>query len=380
MCGSALAGHTAPPQAKKVLVVSTNQDETIDTSAGTTSSDHAGRKPVPKAMRNLMRSREQETVWQVIPSSRHTNSDEKPLLSMKTAYTLRHRRDCHEKDVHDLGQRTVEINHKNNATGCEGCLSPQLAQRKNEKQKQGEIRDKLGPSDREEKPYAVLRRPNHSAERRIFIHQSHTREFGRCDKAETLHAEDPRTRLRIQEGGLARGRCNQKQRTPSCVLHPRETRWIGIPIQYSRLSSTSSLTATRSTLQIWSVRKKKIQVLPDSQRLRPLLRHWDIPTSAAALGVQENGNFNEDEKTDSPRCPLQSGGKQKFIGTTICRCGAEIKEPNRISKKNSSSHARGQLRQHQGLASTRDHSSTFARKPHTATAPITNCTGKSREH
>ena len=63
-----LLGHTAPPQAKKVLVVSTNQDETIDTSAGTTSSDHAGRKPVPKAMRNPHASREQETVWQVIPS------------------------------------------------------------------------------------------------------------------------------------------------------------------------------------------------------------------------------------------------------------------------------------------------------------------------
>ena len=184
---------------------------------------------------------------------------------------------------------------------------------------------------------------------RIFIHQSIQGNSG-----DAISRNTSRRRSSHKAAHPRRRPCTWKMQSktedPSCVLHPRETRWIGIPIQYSRLSSTSSLTATRSTLQIWSVRKKENSSSSRLPTLRPLLRHWDIPTSAAALGVQENGNFNEDEKTDSPRCPLQSGGKQKFIGTTICRCGAEIKEPNRISKKNSSSHARGPLRQHQGLA------------------------------
>ena len=270
--------------------------------------------------------------------------------------------------MHDLGQRTVEINHKNNAKGCERCLSPQLAQRKNEKHKQGEIRDRLGPSDREEKPCAVLRRPNHSAERRIFIHQSHTREFGRCDKAETLHAEDPRTRLRIQEGGLARGRCNQKQRTPSCVLYPRETRWIGIPIQYSRLSSTSSLTATRSTLQIWSVRKKKISSssrLPTVASSASTLGHTTVRSST---GCARERQFSMKTKRQIRQDVLSRvvANRNSLVPRFVV---AAQKQRNLTEdqKRTAQATLRGQLRQHQGLASTRDRSSTFGRKPHTAT-------------
>ena len=45
---------------------------------------------------NHARSGEQDIIWQLLPCSSHTNSDEKPLLSTKIAYILRHQRDFRE--------------------------------------------------------------------------------------------------------------------------------------------------------------------------------------------------------------------------------------------------------------------------------------------
>ena len=71
---------------EKGFIGKAKQDETTDTSAGTTHS----------VTRNPMRSGEQDIIWQLIPRSRHTNSEETPLLSRKTAHFPRHKRDCHE--------------------------------------------------------------------------------------------------------------------------------------------------------------------------------------------------------------------------------------------------------------------------------------------
>ena len=44
-----------------------------------------------------MRSGERGVNLHLVPSSRHTNSDEKPVLTKKTSYIPRHERDCLEK-------------------------------------------------------------------------------------------------------------------------------------------------------------------------------------------------------------------------------------------------------------------------------------------
>ena len=127
---------------------------------------------------------------------------------------------------------------------------------KNEKHKQGEIRDKLGPSDREENPTPssedqITEQNVESLSIRAIqgdsgdaIKPKHfTQKIlaqGCASKKEVLHVEDA-----------------IKNRGPQAVYFTLVNPLVRIPIEYSRLSSTSSLTATRSTLQIWSVRKKK---------------------------------------------------------------------------------------------------------------------------
>ena len=89
-----------------------------------------------------MRSGEQEEIWQFIPCSRYKNSQEKPSLSKKTAYSLRHKRDYHGSEgvwssaahkalgttakvsLHTLNSKNAEEPPTQQDTGSAGPLGP----------------------------------------------------------------------------------------------------------------------------------------------------------------------------------------------------------------------------------------------------------------
>ena len=85
-----------------------------------------------------------------IPCARQTNRDEQQSLSKKTACILRHKLHlwCMFLATHLAMPNVVKRS-----------LSQQVAQRIDENHRQREVREKLGPSDRERKPCALLGRP-----------------------------------------------------------------------------------------------------------------------------------------------------------------------------------------------------------------------------
>ena len=119
---SPLGWHAAPLQAKR-FSDRTNQDKIIDTSADTTLTIMQRETLWLKSGGDPMCAGGPEIIWQLIPCSRNTNSEQKQLLSKKPRVHYKIHPSLSQKKWHIFLDNVQDNDYKINVKSCERTLS-----------------------------------------------------------------------------------------------------------------------------------------------------------------------------------------------------------------------------------------------------------------
>ena len=196
-----------------------------------------------------MRSKEQGTIRQVTPCSRHTNSEDKPLLSKKTAYSLLLESDCHENYVVRSQATYNVILTRATPEAAEG-LSPyswlKQLKKKNTDKERYEISWDFGPQGETPRfPRMTISHFN------MWNLSEQYNTFGRCGSAKLFHAKSSRKRQQkklyhtrythfenaIKESGIVVGGFNRSKGRQTLSLYTRQ------PVGHNSRSTTYGLQA-----------------------------------------------------------------------------------------------------------------------------------------
>ena len=121
--------------------------------------------------------------------------------------------------------------------------------RNDKNHRQGEIRDILGPLNRDGKPFAKLRRTVQMTTCGTFQEMRYIRSSSRRRPSEKVtQRRSTASVCTTYENAIKEGGSIKTEDDKQCTAHPRQPPGLRIRVHTARLASVGSLTRTRSTL------------------------------------------------------------------------------------------------------------------------------------